>query len=45
MLVEGSQVWSKPRGRSVLSSILFERGMLIYDGEEITFKDQPGILT
>ena len=29
---------------SVLSSTFFEWGMLIYDGEESTLKEQPGIL-
>ena len=29
VLVEGSQVWSEPRAKSVLSSTFFERGILI----------------
>ena len=29
VLVKGSQVWSEPRAKSVLSSAFFERGMLI----------------
>jgi hypothetical protein len=39
VLVEGRQVWSEPKAISVLSSAFSERGMLIYDGEEITFKE------
>ena len=39
MLVKGSQVWSEPRAISVLIYIFIERGMLIHDGEESTFKE------
>ena len=44
VLVKGSQIWGEPRAISVLSSTFFEWGMRISDGEESTFKEQPGIL-
>ena len=44
MLVKGSQVWGEPIAISVLNSAFFEWGMLILDGVESTFKEQPGIL-